>query len=154
MCFIRFVGAIQESPVCTAQSNFFQGGRFVKRPYEKDKKMYLICSQNKGIYFCLHNKKKHAVASCPRVSTPHFNKSAVCYVSTLTNIPNYRREYRFELRTHPIPTPQESFLLLFFKKEEKITPHKLILKKFKKAIDKIFRESYNIRVVKIFGGGK
>ena len=68
--------------------------------------------------------------------------------------PNSHREYRFELRTHPITTPQESFLLLFFKKEEKITPHKLILKKFKKAIDKIFRESYNIRVVKIFGGGK
>ena len=40
-------------------------------------------------------------------------------VALAYNSPNYRREYRLELRTYPSPTPQESFLLLFFKKEEK-----------------------------------
>ena len=38
-----------------------------------------------------YNKKKHAVASCPRVSTSHFNKTTVCYVATLSGIPNHER---------------------------------------------------------------
>ena len=41
----------------------------------------------------------------PRVSSSHFNKSAVCYVAIFTNIPNYRREYRYKLRTNPWPPP-------------------------------------------------
>jgi hypothetical protein len=32
---------------------------------------------NKDFYVTLHNKKKHAVACCPRVSTSHFNKNTV-----------------------------------------------------------------------------
>ena len=36
-------------------------------------------------------KKKHAVASCPRVCTSHFNKCIVCYVAILSDIPNSER---------------------------------------------------------------
>jgi hypothetical protein len=79
-------------------------------------------------------KKKHAVACCPRVSTSHLRRTSVCYVAIFTNIPNSLREYRIGLRLHPTPTPQESFLLLFFKKEEKtrvLLLHKLTTQKEK-----------------------
>ena len=82
---------------------------------------------NKDLYLALHNlkSKKHAVACCPRVSTSHFNKSAVRYVATFTNIPNYRRNYRRESRMHPIPTPQEVLLVLFFQEKNRKTPLQL-----------------------------
>ena len=83
---------------------------------ERDSRRKFVRSQNTNPHLTLHNKKKHAVASCPRVCTSHFNKCIVCYVAILTNIPNYRREYRCESRTHLITTPTGKFFASFFQK--------------------------------------
>ena len=137
-----------------------KNGRGKPLPYRHREKSLLSATDKTKIYILLFTiKKKHAVASCPRVSTSHLRKTTVCDVALAYNSPKHLREYWFELRTNPISTPTGSSFGSFLSRKEQelflqLTPHKLILKKFKKAIDKIFRESYNIRVVKIFGGGK
>ena len=76
---------------------------------------------NKDFYVTLHNKKKHAVACCPRVCTSHLCKTTVCYVVLTYNIPNHFREYRHEPRMHLITPPIQVLLVLFSKeKNEKI----------------------------------
>jgi hypothetical protein len=64
-------------------------------------------------------KKKHAVACRPRVCTSHFNKCAIRDVATLSGIPNHDRGRHNDYAQTLYQPPQESFLLLFFKKEEK-----------------------------------
>ena len=66
-----------------------KNGRSKPLPYRHREKSLLSATDKTKIYILLFTiKKKHAVASCPRVSTSHFNKCPVCYVATLTNIPN------------------------------------------------------------------